>query len=58
MAKFDGSKVIEHLRTKWHGRSCRMCNAGNWNVQESTYQLIEFNQGLRHSQSFICPRIH
>lgn len=45
MAKFDGSKAVEHLRAKWHGRSCQMCGAGNWNVQDSTYQLIEFNQG-------------
>lgn len=45
MAKFDASKAIEHLRTKWHGRPCPMCGAGNWNVQDSTYQLLEFNQG-------------
>jgi hypothetical protein len=44
MAKFDGKKMVEHLRTKWGGRSCPMCSAGNWNVQDSTYQLIEFNQ--------------
>lgn len=43
MAKFEGSKVIQHLQTKWHGRSCPMCNAGTWNVQDSTYQLMEFN---------------
>lgn len=45
MSKFDGTKLVEHLRTKWHGRSCPMCNAGTWNVQNSTYQLLEFNQG-------------
>jgi hypothetical protein len=45
MAKFDGSKMIQHLSMKWHGRSCPMCNAGTWNVQDSTYQLLEFNQG-------------
>ncbi len=45
MAKFDGSKAIEYLRTKWSGRVCPMCLVGNWNVQDSTYQLMEFNQG-------------
>jgi hypothetical protein len=45
MAKFDGGKVIAHLSAKWSGRSCPMCQVGNWSVQESTYQLLEFNQG-------------
>jgi hypothetical protein len=45
MAKFDGSKAIEHLRTKWAGRPCPMCGVNNWSVQDSTYQLLEFNQG-------------
>ena len=45
MAKFDGNKVIAHFRAKWAGRSCPMCGIGRWNVQDSTYQLLEFNQG-------------
>jgi hypothetical protein len=45
MAKFDGSKVIEHLRAKWAGRPCPMCGVNSWSVQDSTYQLLEFNQG-------------
>jgi len=45
MAKFDGNKAIEHLRAKWSGRPCLMCGDGNWNVQDSIYQLLEFNHG-------------
>ncbi len=43
MARFDGNTVITHLRAKWAGRTCPMCGVGNWNVQDSTYQLLEFN---------------
>ncbi len=45
MTKLDGNKVIEHLKAKWSGRPCPMCGVGNWNVQDSTYQLLEFNEG-------------
>ena len=45
MAKFDGNKAIAHFSAKWAGRSCPMCGIGGWNVQDSTYQLLEFNQG-------------
>ncbi len=45
MANLDVNKVIEHLRVKWSGRACQMCGVGNWNVQNSIYQLLQFNQG-------------
>lgn len=45
MAKFDANRVIEHLKQKWQGKPCPMCGHGNWKVQDSTYQLIEFNEG-------------
>jgi hypothetical protein len=45
MAKFDGQKVIEHLKAKWAGRPCPLCLVGNWNVHDSTFQLTEFNEG-------------
>ena len=45
MAKFDAEKAVAHLHTKWKGRTCPMCQAGNWNVQDSTYQLLEFSEG-------------
>lgn len=45
MAKFEGHQAIAHLQNKWSGRPCPMCATGNWNVQDSTFQLTEFNQG-------------
>ena len=41
----DGNKVVEHLRTRWHGTPCPMCTVGKWQVQESVYQLSEFKDG-------------
>ena len=45
MAKFDSRQAIAYLQTKWQNRPCPLCGVGNWNVQDSTYQLTEFNQG-------------
>ena len=45
MAKVDDKKAIAHLRAKWGERACPMCGVGNWSVNESTFQLTEFNQG-------------
>jgi hypothetical protein len=45
MAKFDNQKAIAYLRQKWGGRVCPMCGVGNWSVNESTFQLTEFNNG-------------
>jgi predicted nucleic-acid-binding Zn-ribbon protein len=45
MAKFDSNKIIEHLKEKWFAKPCPMCGGGPWNVQDSTFQLTEFNEG-------------
>lgn len=45
MAKFDSSKAVAHLQSKWGGRPCPMCGKGPWNIQDSTFQLAEFNEG-------------
>lgn len=45
MAKFDNTKVIAHLQSKWASRPCPMCGKGPWNVHDSTYQLTEYNEG-------------
>jgi hypothetical protein len=45
MTKIDGTRLIEHLRQKWMGRPCPMCGVGNWNVQDTTFELREFNEG-------------
>jgi hypothetical protein len=42
-AKFDVNKAIAHLREKWAGSPCPMCRVTNWNVQDSIYQLPQFN---------------
>lgn len=43
--RFDVNKAIEHLRTKWVGNPCPMCRVTNWSVQESIFQLLQFNRG-------------
>ena len=45
MDKIDSEKIIEHLKSKWKGRSCPMCNKGPWNVQDSAYELRRFHGG-------------
>jgi len=45
MAKFDGNKLIIHLEKKWQGKPCPMCGVGNWNVQDSSYELREYHGG-------------
>lgn len=45
MAKLDNEKILAYLRTKWAGRPCQMCGVGSWNVQDSLFQLTEFNEG-------------
>jgi len=45
MSKIDTQKMIAHLNSKWHGKPCPMCGSGPWNVQDSSFQLTEFNQG-------------
>lgn len=57
MAKFDGSKAIEYLREKWLGRPCPMCGVGNWSVQDSTYQLLQFNQNALVGGGPVIPVI-
>jgi hypothetical protein len=45
MAKFDTQKLIEHLSVKWKQKPCPLCGGGPWNVQDTTYQLMEFSEG-------------
>ena len=44
MAKYDNAKAIAHLQTKWGARACPMCGQGPWKVQDSTFQLTEYNE--------------
>lgn len=43
MAKFDQQAVLAHLQEKWTSRLCPACKSNSWNIQDSTYQLTEFN---------------
>jgi len=45
MSKYDTNKLIAHLKVKWAGRPCPMCLVGNWEVQDSIFQIMEFNEG-------------
>lgn len=45
MAKFNSEKILIHLKEKWKGRPCPLCNVGNWNVSDSVYELREFHDG-------------
>jgi hypothetical protein len=45
MSKFDNNKIIAHLREKWGTLPCPMCKKGPWTVADTTYQLMEFNEG-------------
>ena len=45
MAGYNTVRFIEHLKTKWGGRPCPMCQLGPWEIQDSIYQLMQFNNG-------------
>jgi hypothetical protein len=46
MSKIDTAKFIEYLRTKWgEARECPMCGKGPWQVEGSTFQLMEYYGG-------------
>jgi hypothetical protein len=45
MAKIDSRKIIQHLEQKWRGKGCTQCGVANWQVQDSTFELREFNAG-------------
>jgi hypothetical protein len=45
VSKIDGEKLLQHLKTKWGGRSCPMCGVGPWSVQDAAYEVRAFGQG-------------
>jgi len=45
MARYDSSKLIQHLNTKWQNRPCPLCGARQWNVQDKIFELREFHGG-------------
>ncbi len=45
MSKIDSNKVIRFLKEKWQGRTCPMCQAGNWSVSDQVFEMREFHNG-------------
>jgi hypothetical protein len=45
MAKFDAEAFIKHLNEKWAGRKCAQCGVGNWQIQDSVFELRQYGGG-------------
>src|SRR5688572_23095801 len=43
--KANQEKVLSHLKEKWAGRTCPMCLTGNFNLQDTLFEIREFGQG-------------
>jgi ribosomal protein S27AE len=58
MAKFDKAKFIENLHNKWKDRPCPLCGSGPWMVQDTTFQIMEYNEaGLVLGGGVILPLV-
>jgi hypothetical protein len=55
MSSINQDAVLAHLKSKWQGRPCPMCNAGNWELQDSVFELRQFNQGTLVVGGVIIP---
>jgi len=45
MSEIKTEKLISHLKTKWQGRRCPLCNQGKWNVSDKVFELREYHGG-------------
>jgi len=45
MSEIKSEKLLQHLKEKWRGRTCPMCNTANWNVSDRVFELREFQGG-------------
>lgn len=45
MGSIESDKVIRFLNEKWLGRPCPMCGVGRWSIDQSIFQLMEYNNG-------------
>ncbi|MBI2175021.1 MAG: hypothetical protein HYU33_07475 [Candidatus Omnitrophica bacterium] len=45
MANFDSQALIKYLNEKWAGRKCAQCGVGNWQIQDSLFELRQFSGG-------------
>ena len=44
MSNIDSAKIIKHLQSKWKN-PCPLCGAKQWNVQDKSFELREFQGG-------------
>ncbi|WP_412984686.1 hypothetical protein [Pontimicrobium sp. IMCC45349] len=43
--KPDLDKLLKHLNEKWGNRACPMCNSNSWTVNDTVYELRQFQGG-------------
>ena len=43
LSKEDAEKIVSYLKEKWQGRTCPMCQTGNWIVQDNCFQLMRYD---------------
>jgi hypothetical protein len=53
----DAEKIISHLKLKWSGRSCPLCQVGPWEVQQSVFVLLKFDGGSINLGGEVVPVI-
>ena len=41
----DFAHLLDFLQAKWQNRPCPMCGGGPWQVEDTPYQLTQFQQG-------------
>lgn len=41
--KEEADKLVAYLKEKWKGKSCPMCQTGNWIVQDNCFQITQYN---------------
>ena len=42
---YNTAQVLSHIRTKWAGANCPLCKTGTWEIQDSLFELRQFNNG-------------
>lgn len=43
LSKEEADKLVSYLKEKWKGKSCPMCQIGNWIVQDNCFQLMQYD---------------
>lgn len=56
MSKVNIRKMISHLESKWGSKPCPMCGKNELNIQDMSFQLLEF-KGNRFALNDPCNSI-